>query len=124
MNLHDLLFKPAELKAGETKILNGATTLCINPNAYRGPQWAISGRCALFTTDVHNSRYIKGLCRKVTPGKGVVTMEIIKGPYPAGTMLNITLDEFARYLNADDEDDANLKKLLADATGTGHSVHE
>lgn len=67
---------------------------------------------------------MKGLCRKVSPGKGFVTMEIIKGPYPAGNMLEITLDEFARYVNADDEDDANLKKLLADATGTGHSAHE
>lgn len=124
MNLHDLLFKPAELKAGETKILNGATTLCINPNTYRGPQWAITGRCALFTTDVHNGRYMKGLCRKVSPGQGFVTIEIIRGPYPAGTMLNITLGEFARYVNADDEDDAHLKKLLADATGSGHRAQE
>ena len=123
MNLHDLLFKPAELKAGETKILNGATALCINPNTSRGPLWAIQGRCARFTTHEH-SGYMKGLCRHVSPGNGFVTMEIIKGPYPAGTMLDIALDEFARYVNAEDDEDAHLKKLLADAKGSGHSAHE
>jgi hypothetical protein len=123
MNLHDLLFKPAELKAGETKILNGATTLCINPNANRGPLWAIQDRCAWFTTHEH-SGYMKGLCRHVSPGKGFVTMEIIKGHYPAGTLLDIALDEFSRYVNADDAEDAHLKKLLADATSSGYRAQE
>jgi hypothetical protein len=124
MNLRDLLFKPAELNAGETKLINGATALCINPNAYRGALWAITGRCALFTTHEHNSRYMKGLCRNVSPGKRFLTIEIIKGPYPAGTMLNITLDEFARYEDVSDEDDAHFKKVLAKATGTGRRSPE
>jgi hypothetical protein len=63
---------------------------------------------------------MKGLCRHVSPGKGFVTMEIIKGHYPTGTLLDIALDEFSRYVNADDEEDAHLKKLLADAMGLGH----
>jgi hypothetical protein len=124
MNLHDLLFKPAALSAGETKLINGATALCINPTAYRGAQWAITGRCTLFTTHEHNSRYMKGLCRNVSPGNGFVTIEIIKGPYPAGTMLNITLDEFARYEDVSEEDDAYLKKVLNEATGTGRRSPE
>jgi len=123
MNLHDLLFKPAELKAGETKILNGATTLCINPNTYKGPLWAIQGRCAWFTTHEY-SGYMKGLCHHVSPGKGFVTMEIIKGPCSAGTLLDIALDEFSRYVNSDDDEDAQLKKLLADATGSGYRAQE
>jgi hypothetical protein len=124
MNLHDLLFKPAELRAGETKIIDGGIALCINPHASRGPLWAIKGRCALFTTHGHSSRYMKGLCRNVSPDKGFVTVEIIQGPYTAGTMINITLEEFGRYVNVDDEEDTHLKKVLADATDSGHKSHE
>ena len=119
MNLHDLLFKPAALSAGETKLINGATALCINPTSYRGAQWAITGRCTLFTTHEHNSRYMKGLCRNVSPDKRFITMEIIKGPHPTGTVLNITLDEIRRYYNVRDEDDAYMKKVLAASTANG-----
>ena len=118
MNLRDLLFKPAELNAGETKIINGAIAICIDPHAYRGPLWAIKGRCAMFTLDSH-SRYIEGLCRNVSPDKRFITMEIIKGPYPTGTVLNITLDEIRRYYNVKDEDDAYMKKVLAAPTASG-----
>ena len=118
MNLRDLLFKPAELNAGETKIINGAIAICIDPHAYRGPLWAIKGRCAMFTLDSH-SRYIEGLCLNVSPDKGFVTMEIIKGPHPTGTVLNITLDEIRRYYNVKDEDDAYMKKVLAASTASG-----
>jgi hypothetical protein len=115
MNLQDLLFKPAELKAGETKFINGAIAICIDPHAYRGPLWAIKGRCAMFTLDIH-SRYIEGLCRNVSPNKGFITMEIIKGPHPRGTVLNISIDEIRRYHNVKDEDDAYMKKVLAEST--------
>ena len=118
MNLQDLLFKPAELKAGETKIINGAIGMCIDPYAYRGPLWAIKGRCAMFTLDSH-SRYIEGLCRNVSPNKGFITIEIIKGPHPRGTVLNICLDEIRRYHNVKDEDDVYMKKVLAESTANG-----
>jgi len=118
MNLQDLLFKPAELKAGETKLLNGAIAMCIDPYAYQGPLWAIKGRCAMFTLDSH-SRYIEGLCRNVSPNKGFITMEIIKGPHPRGTVLNITLDEVRRYQDVEDDEDAYLKRVLAESTAVG-----
>jgi hypothetical protein len=118
VNLQDLLFKPAELKAGETKIINGAIAMCIDPYAYRGPLWAIKGRCAMFTLDSH-SRYIEGLCSNVSPNKGFITMEIIKGPHPRGTVLNISIDEIRRYCNVKDEDDAYMKKVLAESTANG-----
>jgi hypothetical protein len=118
MNLQNLLFKPAELKAGETKLLNGAVAMCIDPYAYQGPLWAIKGRCAMFTLDSH-SRYIEGLCRNVSPNKGFITIEIIKGPHPRGTVLNICLDEIRRYHNVKDEDDAYMKKVLAASTANG-----
>ena len=123
MNLQDLLFKPAELKAGETKIINGAIAMCIDPYAYRGPLWAIKGRCAMFTLDSH-SRYIEGLCRNVSPNKGFITMEIIKGPQPRGTVINICLDEIRRYHNVKDEDDAYMKKVLAESTANGLQASE
>jgi hypothetical protein len=123
MNLQDLLFKPAELKAGETKIINGAIAVCINPHASRGPLWAIKGRCAMFTGATH-SRYVEGVCRNVSPDKGFITMEIIKGPYPVGTLLNFTFDEIRRYNNVTDEDDAYMKKVLAHATSLARPTAE
>ncbi len=123
MNLQDLLFKPAELKAGETKFINGAIAMCIDPYAYRGPLWAIKGRCALFTLDSH-SRYIEGLCRNVSPNKSFITMEIIKGSHPRGTLINIYLDEIRRYHNVKDEDDSYMKKVLAESTAHGATVVE
>ncbi len=112
MNLRDLLFKPAELKAGETKIMNGGIAICINPHTYRGHLWAIKGRCAMFSVDGH-SRYIEELGRNVSPDKRFITMEIIKGPRTTGTVRNIALDEIRRYYSVKDEDDAYMKKVLA-----------
>ena len=118
MNLQDLLFKPAEFKAGETKLINGAIAICVNPHTYHGPLWAIKGRCAMFSMDGHNG-YIEALCSNVNPNKGFITMEIIKGLHPRGTVLNITLDEIRRYYNVKDEDDAYMKKVLAASTTNG-----
>jgi hypothetical protein len=123
MNLQDLLFKPAELKAGETKLINGAITMCINPQTCHGPLWAIKGRCAMFSVDGHNG-YIKALCSNVSPNKGFITMEIIKGPHPRGTVLNITLDEVRRYQDVEDDEDAYLKRVLAASTALGVSSTE
>lgn len=114
MNLQNLLFKPAELKAGETKLINSAIAMCINPQTCHGPLWAIKGRCAMFSVDGH-SGYIEALCSNVSPNKGLITIEIIKGPHPRGTVLNIPLDEIRRYYNVKDEDDAYMKKVLAES---------
>ena len=123
MNLQDLLFKPAELKAGETKLINSAITMCINPQTCHGPLWAIKGRCAMFSVD-GNSGYIEALCSNVSPNKGFITIEIIKGPHPRGTVLNIPLDEIRRYYNVKDEDDAYMKKVLAESKANGVPASE
>jgi len=123
MNLRDLLFKPAELNAGETKIINGAIAICIDPHTCHGPLWAIKGRSAMFSVDGHNG-YIEALCSNVSPNKGLITMEIIKGPHPRGTVLNIPLDEIRRYYNVKDEDDAYMKKVLAESKANGVPASE
>ena len=123
MNLQDLLFKPAELKAGETKLINGAIAMCINPQTCHGPLWAIKGRCAMFSVDGHNG-YIEALCSNVSPNKGFITIEIIKGPHPRGTVLNIPFDEIRRYYNVKDEDDAYMKKVLAESKANGVPASE
>lgn len=121
MNLRDLLFRPAELRAGETKMIDGRIALCINPNSYRGPLWAIKNRCAMFTVDGHDG-YIEGLCRDVTPDKRLLSVEIIRGPFPIGTLLEISIDDIRRYFNLEDEDDERLKKVLDECTTSGNSV--
>lgn len=117
MNLHDLLFVPAKLKAGETRNIDGQLAICISTNTNLGPLWAIENRMAKFSThDV--AAYIIGVCCKIDARHGLVTMTVVKGlsgtAYKTGTTHVLPLASFGRYFILSPDYEAAIRNWMAD----------
>lgn len=125
MNLHDLLFKPAKLKAGETCMVDGNLAICINPTSRFGDLWAIENRFAKFSTQ-YLSAYIYAICKRIDPLQGTVTMYVVKGrsdcEYTTGSTHVLTLGTFSRYFISTDEELADMQRWMDEFTVDGQVV--
>ena len=122
MNLHDLLFKPAKLKAGETCMVEGNLAICINPTSRFGDLWAIENRFAKFSTQ-YLSAYIYGICKRIDPLHGTVTMYVVKGrrdcEYTTGSTHVLALETFSRYFISTDEELADMQRWMDEYAADG-----
>ncbi|MDH4481323.1 MAG: hypothetical protein QE279_01275 [Rhodoferax sp.] len=125
MNLHDLLFKPAKLKVGETRMVDGNLAICINPTSRFGDLWAIENRFAKFSTQ-YLSAYIYAICKRIDPLHGTVTMYVVRGrrdcEYTTGSTHVLALDTFSRYFISTDEELADMQRWMDEYAADGQVV--
>jgi hypothetical protein len=125
LNLHDLLFKPAKLKAGETCMVDGNLAICINPTSPFGDLWAIENGFAKFSTQ-YLPAYIYGICKRIDSLQGLVTMYVVKGrrdcEYTTGSTHVLALETFSRYFISTDEELAEMHRWMDEYAADGQVV--
>lgn len=103
-------------------MVDGNLAICINPTSRFGDLWAIENGFAKFSTQ-YLSAYIYGICKRIDPLHGTVTMYVVKGrrecEYTTGSTHVLALETFSRYFISTDEELADMQRWMDEYAADG-----